>query len=283
MKILFYTSPFLGPYNEYNISQVLTKLPDEDYLSVAVGQKQRRATRRQRHPGNWLVRKIWSKRKRWRGHPSSADINGNKSQLAEDNAVLCAKIGEMVSLRCDDRMPVVEVGQVNDEQSENAIRQFQPDVIVQSGAGILKPNIFGLSRLATLNVHHGFAPEIRGMQSTLWCLYYGLTDLIGVTCHHIDETLDTGAVVGQYRHRYQPGDNYIDIQIELVVNGAELLVEALSQAERTARYTCREVISHYFSKFPSRQYDALAERRFSAVRTREELQGKRTLKQARSV
>ncbi|MFN9113547.1 MAG: formyl transferase [Bacteroidota bacterium] len=165
------------------------------------------------------------------------------------------------------RFKTIRVNAVNDTESEAVIREFKPDVIVQLGAGILMENIFGIPQFGTINVHHGYAPEVRGQQSTLWALYYGLTDSIGVTCHYIDAGLDTGAVIDQYLYPYKQGDSYVKIQERLIREGYGCLINALEKLEagRFAEVAEREVLSCYFSYFKPELYDALKGNNFYKV------------------
>ena len=87
--------------------------------------------------------------------------------------------------------------------------------------------MFSLSKFGTINLHHGYCPEIRGMNSTFWCLCYGLTNLIGVTCHLIDEGIDTGPIIRQYNYKYNLGDSYFKIQHHLITKGADLLLDSI--------------------------------------------------------
>jgi methionyl-tRNA formyltransferase len=161
------------------------------------------------------------------------------------------------------------VDALNDSNTETLIRSLKPHIIVQAGAGILKENIFIIARKGTLNVHHGLAPEVRGIKSTFWCLYYGLTDLIGVTCHLIDQNLDTGNIISQYKYDYQHGDTFLKIQEDLCEKGAQLLVKAIDVLGNysSLEFQESEINSFYFGSVNYINYNELKKREFRAVKS----------------
>ena len=91
-----------------------------------------------------------------------------------------------------DRASVAMVTSVNGADTRAALDSLKPDVIIQAGAGLLKPNIFQLAARGTLNLHHGIAPLIRGMHSVYWAVWERKPEWLGATVHKIDEGIDTG-------------------------------------------------------------------------------------------
>jgi folate-dependent phosphoribosylglycinamide formyltransferase PurN len=98
-----------------------------------------------------------------------------------------------------DKSRVIFVGGYNSAVSANVIKHLSPDVIIQNGVGILKPIIFNIPKICTINLHHGIAPLIRGMDSFKWALFENRLDWLGATVHIIDKGIDTGPVLG-YAH-----------------------------------------------------------------------------------
>jgi glycosyltransferase involved in cell wall biosynthesis/folate-dependent phosphoribosylglycinamide formyltransferase PurN len=103
-------------------------------------------------------------------------------------------------------VPVEEITglDIHDEDILARIRAWKPDLGVSLGAPILRPPLFSIPRLGTLNVHLGKVPEFRGAPPGFWELWHGATE-IGATIHWMDAGLDTGAVVEEataplYRH-----------------------------------------------------------------------------------
>ncbi len=156
---------------------------------------------------------------------------------------------------------------VNDEASVRFLTETKPDIIIQAGAGILKDNIFSLAAKATINLHHGMAPEIRGIESTFWCMYYGIKEKIGVTCHFIDATLDTGVIIKQQALN-SLSRTFADIQFENIMLGREVLVQGVDILDKGG-FTVRslgEVPSYYFGLPGSAPYVALKKGNFEGVK-----------------
>lgn len=255
MKILFYSSTQPGALNRLNINTLVTSKPDYEYCFVLV----------RRRPISILTR---LKR-------LLVAMRDGKNHWEIDNRKLERKIARSTPKLDLSRHKTHFVEAVNDEPSQRIIADFKPDFIIQSGAGILKECIFSLSRIATLNVHHGYAPEIRGMRSTFWCLFYGLTDHLGVTCHVIDKNIDTGPVVCRHKYEHTKSTPYSEIQEELAIEGARLLVKATDILQSTSRIeNLGTVNSYYFSAVDPRLYRELKAGGFKPVRPATELKTK---------
>lgn len=123
---------------------------------------------------------------------------------------------------------VVYVKTVNGADAIEAMRALEPDIIIQAGAGILHQRLFTTARLGAVNLHHGIAPLIRGMNSIYWALWEKRPDWLGSTVHWIDEGIDTGTVLA-----YAPitplfaGEGYPALFARATHNGVDQLVAAL--------------------------------------------------------
>jgi methionyl-tRNA formyltransferase len=253
MHIVIYTSDSRSSSDNYNISHLLNQRKNHKFSFVIVKKKV-------------VPVSLWLRFKRF-----IVDVRDGKNHWVDDLEALNKKINTRTLSFDLGNFDTYYVHSVNDSESENIITQLQPDIILQAGAGILKNNVFSLAKKATINVHHGLAPDIRGIKSTFWCLYYGLTDLIGVTCHKIDKNLDTGAILSQYRYPYTLGDSFLKVQEVLCQKGLELLIEALDiiDAHTIFESVTEEVTSYYFSNVDRSDYNALKANGFLAVKQNE--------------
>lgn len=145
---------------------------------------------------------------------------------------------------------------VNGGDAEEALRSFDPDVVVQIGAGILKANIFGIPRHGVLNVHHGYLPLIRGADSVLWAIYYGRREWVGVSVHVVDEGLDTGPILARRRIETEFGVHPGELHAQATLVGRDLLLGELRRlAEGRPAVTVQDPsASHYRSFFPGAEY-----------------------------
>jgi len=110
--------------------------------------------------------------------------------------------------------------------------ELAPDVIIQAGAGIVGPMILDIPKIGSLNIHHGIAPSIKGMNSMLWALWYGRRDWLGATLHWMDESIDTGAPIVHIRTKQElTTRKYGEVFFELTELVCDGLAKALLQLE----------------------------------------------------
>lgn len=121
---------------------------------------------------------------------------------------------------------------VNGADAVRMLGMLQPDIIIQAGAGILRPRIFTLARLATLNFHHGIAPLIRGMHSIYWALWEDRPEWLGATVHCIDAGIDTGQVLAYAPITpHTPDEGYPSLYVRSTQEGVARLMEVLARLE----------------------------------------------------
>ena len=88
---------------------------------------------------------------------------------------------------------VLEVESLSRPQGVEVVRALAPDVAVHAGAGILRKELLGVPKLATLNAHMGVLPRYRGMNVAEWAVLEG--GPVGCTVHVVDEGIDTGPIL----------------------------------------------------------------------------------------
>jgi methionyl-tRNA formyltransferase len=86
----------------------------------------------------------------------------------------------------------------NDTESVAWMAQRRPDLITVTGAPILKPHLFDLATIGTLNMHSSLLPDYRGTQAEFWQILEGRLDTCGLTIHFVDAGVDTGKIVQQH-------------------------------------------------------------------------------------
>ncbi len=250
MNICFYTSEQPTVASLLNMHYLIAQRPGNNYTFLKI------RSRPQPSPG--LVDRLKKIYGEWR-------FDDGRFDFGRDLALLDKKLKKQVHNIDHGQFRTGYASAVNDEQSEQFITETRPDLIIQAGAGILKQNIF--SRATTINVHHGIAPEIRGIESTFWCMYYGLKDKIGVTCHLIDETLDTGAIVAQQALTTK-ATSFTDIQYDNIMLGREVLLQGVDLLAKGGYHvrSVGDVPSYYFGWPPSALYSDLRKNNFAPVK-----------------
>ena len=86
---------------------------------------------------------------------------------------------------------------INSDEFKKEFEKLKPDVIlVCSWAEKIKPEIFSLAPLGTINLHPSLLPRHRGANPYFWTIYQN-EDLSGITFHYVDEKFDCGDILLQ--------------------------------------------------------------------------------------
>ena len=124
-------------------------------------------------------------------------------------------------------LPCHSVPYLNSRTTRDVLPELEPDLVIRVSGGVLGPGIFGSARLATLNVHHGLAPAIRGVWSIPWGLLENRRDWIGATIHRVDEGIDTGPVYRRVAPEIVPGDTAETLFYRTHLLAADALVDVV--------------------------------------------------------
>lgn len=249
MKIVLFSSHYTGRINDLNVYELITAHPDFEYTFVIVDNRFKYLKNKLKNLIKEIIFFILFKKPYW---------YSARRRLEK-------KVSMKVPAHFDEHLKKIYVKDVNGSETEKIIRSLKPDILVQCGAGILKENIFSIPRIGTLNVHHGIAPELRGVSSTFWAMYYGMLDYIGTTVHFIDKTLDTGVVIIQKKTLLPKHFDYIEVIFQTWIQGAPLLSEAIKIIQEEYTITENEVKSFYFSSVSNQKYLALKNNNFLAL------------------
>lgn len=130
-------------------------------------------------------------------------------------------------------VPVDRISTVDMHQRDvvDAVTAWSPDLGLSLGAPILKPSLFRIPSLGTLNVHLGKVPDFRGAPPGFWELWTGAPE-VGATIHWVNEGLDTGPVVEQATAPVYPVDTLRQVEARAEELGAGLLGAALTRVAR---------------------------------------------------
>lgn len=85
---------------------------------------------------------------------------------------------------------------IAEKMTPEKIREVNPDIAISYNYRyILKPDIFSIPLLRTINLHISYLPWNRGADPNFWSHLEGTPQ--GVTIHYIDAGVDTGDILGQ--------------------------------------------------------------------------------------
>lgn len=129
-------------------------------------------------------------------------------------------------------LPVLNQDSMHPQALAPLLRASAVDLLITHAyMHILPREIFSAPRLGTINVHASLLPSYRGPAPSYWVLKNRET-ITGLTCHFMDEGIDTGDIVYQVRVPVEPADRMQDLLERLKSVVEPLLLESLSRVQR---------------------------------------------------
>ena len=124
-------------------------------------------------------------------------------------------------------IPAIIPEQVNSEDFAQRLRDFDPDLFILSGYNqILRPLIFDIPPLGTINLHGGRLPQYRGAAPINWQIIQGEKQG-GCAIIYVDEGIDTGDIIAQETYPITPQDTHASVLKKTLDIFPRLLVEVL--------------------------------------------------------
>lgn len=125
------------------------------------------------------------------------------------------------------RENIIEVENINNEESLNELRKLNPEIGVVFGTRMLKKHIINSFKDGLFNIHRGIAQEYRGLDSDLWAIYHSDIKNIGVTLHKVDQKLDTGDIALQEKLKLTKGTEIFHLRFLTSVLATDMVIQAL--------------------------------------------------------
>ncbi len=139
------------------------------------------------------------------------------------------RFGPVKRFALDQNIPVIQPDKIKDPAFLEALRSWNPDVIVVAAFGrILPQGILDLPFKGCLNVHGSLLPKYRGAAPIQWAVING-EPVTGVTIMLMDAGMDTGAILGQAQVPVSPEDTAGDVARRMAEVGGALLVSTLQK------------------------------------------------------
>ena len=104
---------------------------------------------------------------------------------------------------------IEHVDSVNSDHMYEKIKEYQPDLVIINGTPIIKKHILDAVEVHFLNIHVGLTPKYRGVHGGYWALYNKDENMVGVTTHFVDASIDTGTVLDQKTIQVTSDDNFL--------------------------------------------------------------------------
>lgn len=122
---------------------------------------------------------------------------------------------------------------VFDHESREAIdfiKENPVDLYIISGARILLKEVIEACQGKIFNIHPGFLPDVRGLDTFLWSIYYKKP--LGITAHFITPKIDSGLLIYKEKLPIFTDDTPFDVTLRLLECQTEILIKALKMLEK---------------------------------------------------
>ena len=118
----------------------------------------------------------------------------------------------------------------NDEELEN-LKKLSPDIVIVVAYGkIIPKNFLNIAKFGFINIHASLLPRWRGAAPIQRAIMNG-DKKIGVSIMKIQEKLDSGPVLISKELELNQNETYGEIEKQLSIIGANLLIESLKIIE----------------------------------------------------
>ncbi len=144
------------------------------------------------------------------------------------------KFGPVKQVAVDAGIDVFQPSSLKTPESQAALADLQPDLLVTAAYGLLLPAaVLELPRHGCWNLHASLLPRWRGASPINQAVISGDRET-GISLMQMDEGLDTGPVIMKTATAIGPEETAGELHDRLAPLAAELLVEALERLEAGA-------------------------------------------------
>lgn len=129
-------------------------------------------------------------------------------------------------------IPVYQPNSLKNEETQNLIKNLNPDLIVVVAYGkILPKEIIDMPKYGVINVHSSLLPKYRGAAPINAALIHGEVES-GVSIMYIAEELDAGDVILTVKTPISDEDSFLTLHDRLKELGAQGLIQAVRLIEK---------------------------------------------------
>lgn len=168
------------------------------------------------------------------------ESNNKLAQVVKDNNPLAEEhlrvrsqseedfFAEFIAFTADNSNPrQIESGQINTQSIINEIIKLSPDLIISYGCSIIKGELLSVFHGRFVNLHLGLSPYYMGSGTNYWPFVNNEPEYCGVTFMHIDEGVDTGAIIHQIQPDYGSTDHPVVIGNRLIIKMTRVCAELI--------------------------------------------------------
>ncbi len=128
-------------------------------------------------------------------------------------------------------IPTWEIKTPNSKKFLSALKEIQPDIIINQSQSIIKKDLLELPKIGVLNRHNALLPKNRGRLTPFWVLYKQEKET-GVSIHFVEEGIDSGDIVVQKKYPVTRKDNFNSLVKKNYQIAPEAMIEAIDILEK---------------------------------------------------
>ena len=223
---------FTGDANAYSVRRGIGELMAR-FTSVTWLIVEHRPPRQWSRTARNQVKRL--RREGWRFIPdiasTLAEVIGNKIGRSRGIDSRPGREYDLDQLLSHKSVAIRRTPDIHSDDSVAVVREFNADVGICLAAPILKPELFDLPRLGTINLHKGKLPDYRGMPPAFWELWNGERE-IGCSIHKVVAGLDAGPILKCAVTPVEPYSTVRGLQIRLDEMGVQLTADAIYELAR---------------------------------------------------
>ena len=131
----------------------------------------------------------------------------------------------------DCRVFTATAATLNTAETLERLRQARADTVVVYGTSLIRPLLIDAFPGRMINMHLGLSPYYRGTATNFYPLVNDEPEYVGVTIHHIDPGIDSGAIIHQDRPDITAEDMPHTVGCKAILVGIELMIRALRELD----------------------------------------------------
>ena len=130
----------------------------------------------------------------------------------------------------------VDIYSVNQKGMREYLLAHEPDLIWVYGTGKIYPHIIELPKWGMVNLHGGISQKYRGLDSTLWAIYFNDFMNLGLTAHYVKPELDTGDIIEQKALTVSKKDEFYHFRYKMTLLATEISISLLNKFKNLKNY-----------------------------------------------
>ncbi len=127
-------------------------------------------------------------------------------------------------------IPIIEVDDIKSKEFEKKLISLNADLFVVVAFKFLPDSIINIPKYGSINIHPSILPQYRGSSPIQYALLNGDTQT-GVSIIHLNNRIDSGAILGQKKIDLGPNANFGQMYEKLGHLSSELLIEVINDID----------------------------------------------------